>query len=68
MTLKEWMRCNALTQVVVAEKIGVHQSTVARWINYQQFPDPIHLVKIKDITGGEVTADNLVNEWVEKNG
>ena len=64
MTLKEWMQERQLSQQKLAEMLGVTQPTIARWVNTIQFPDPINIIKIRTVTGGKVTADSLVDQWV----
>lgn len=60
MTLREWLDQSGTTQVVFAARIGVAQSTVARWCA-GVMPRPDQLRRIRDLTGGAVTADSFLS-------
>lgn len=56
--LKELRDSSGLTQVKLAEQLGVVQQTVAKWEKGTASPDPDTLVLIADIFG--VSADYLL--------
>lgn len=51
MTLAEYLRTADLTHSAFAEKLGVSQVTVHRWVNGKRFPDKETILKIEDVTG-----------------
>lgn len=51
-----------LTQSQFAELVGTTQVSVARWEAGTRTPRPAHARKIKEITGGIVTADDFIGE------
>lgn len=65
MKLADYLEQNNLTAAAFAEKIGVARSTVGLWLRPRRGtvwrPNWEHLKKIKDVTGGAVTADDFVD-------
>jgi len=68
MDLREWMAENKLSQKRMADMLSVSQPTVARWLGGVQFPDVTHIIKIRAVTEGKVTADSLVDQWEKTDG
>lgn len=66
MTLADYLTDRRITAAEFAEKLGVHRSTVSRWIgppsdDGETFrPSWDQLSKIKDLTGGLVTANDFM--------
>ena len=61
MNLAEWRKRNKKTQRQVAEILGVHQITVARWETEKgKVPDPMLQREIFAMTNGDVTP----NDWL----
>jgi DNA-binding XRE family transcriptional regulator len=54
MTLKEWRRKHHVSQETVAQKLGVHQSTVSKWETGEECPSLLTAESIRVLTGGKV--------------
>lgn len=54
MTLAEYLRTAELTHKAFADKLGVSQVTVHRWIKGRRFPDRQMILKIEDATANTV--------------
>lgn len=61
MKLSMWLLKQRITIDVFAEKVGVHPSTVDRWVRGFVFPRIERVEKIKELTCGEVTAEDLID-------
>jgi hypothetical protein len=59
MTLADYMEAESLTETQFAELIGADQSTVHRLRKKGQVPGRDLMVKIFEITGGKVRADDF---------
>ena len=60
MKLGQFLKEADLTQEAFALKVGVKTAAVTRWSNgTRRSRDPILLNKIKELTGGKVTADDF---------
>ncbi len=59
MTLAEWIQRERLTISFAAERIGVARSQVYRWLHGKDMPRPAVVVRIANITGGDVTANDF---------
>lgn len=64
--LKELREDAQLTQVRLAEQLGVVQQTVAKWEKGTASPDPETLVRLADVFG--VSADYLLGRSDRKEG
>lgn len=62
MRLARYLLATATTQAAFAEKIGVTQACVNRYIESKRFPDPKTIAKIAAVTAGFVT----VSDWHEQ--
>lgn len=56
--LSDYMAANDLTDPDVAEAIGVTRASVSRFRRRKMRPDWQTIEKIKQFTGGQVTADD----------
>lgn len=45
---------------IFAKKIGVHRTSIYRFIRGVTFPRPATLRRIKEVTGGRVTSEDFV--------
>lgn len=61
MQLTEYLRAHGLTHKEFAERIGAQQPTVTRYANGKRFPLRKHLIRIREATGGAVTADDFLS-------
>ena len=64
MRLAEWLNDRNMSAAEFADKLGVHRSTVGRWLNDGAVgsghrPSWEQLAKIKIITNGSVTANDF---------
>lgn len=66
MTLADYLNDRRISAAEFAEKLGVHRSTVSRWIlppseDGETFrPSWDQIAKIMDLTGGLVTANDFM--------
>lgn len=51
MTLDEYLRTAELSHSAFAERLGVAQVTVHRWVKGKRFPDKDTILRIEDATG-----------------
>ena len=65
MRFKEWFEASGLTQVQVAAKIGRHQAAVSRALKGQTMLDPDAMARLRALTDGAVTADDLLDAYIE---
>jgi predicted transcriptional regulator len=59
MTLAEYLKVAKLTRAAFAAQIGATQVAVSRYITGRRIPHPNVMVRIKQATGGAVTADDF---------
>lgn len=60
MTLSEWMQQNDLSDAAVAERLGKSRVTVSRYRRGNEIPSSDTIKTIVEITGGAVTANDLL--------
>lgn len=60
MKLAEWIKDRRMTQQEFSEAISEPPSNVSRWVLGRVRPRWAPLKKIKEFTGGEVTADDFL--------
>ena len=48
-----------LSQEELAERIGVSKASVSRWESRARIPEPRLWERIREVTGGEVTANDF---------
>lgn len=65
MKLKIWLVTNKMSVGDFAEALGYERTLVSKWIGGHYFPRPQKLIKIMDYTGGEVTANDFLEDWEE---
>lgn len=58
MNLKLYLESNHLTEAAFAERLGVSQVTVNRYILDKRFPSPDMIQRIAAVTGGKVKASD----------
>lgn len=61
MRLKDWLTGRRMTGSDFADLISVDKSNVSRWINGHVRPEWDVIKRIKEATGGEVTADDFLD-------
>lgn len=61
MTLNDWMVANRKSRDDVARLIGVSVVSVGRYLTGERIPKTKILMKIKHITGNQVTADSFLS-------
>jgi transcriptional regulator with XRE-family HTH domain len=62
MTLSEYLHTADLTHSAFAEKLGVSQVTVHRWVNGKRFPDRDTILRIENVTGRMVRPADWFRE------
>ena len=60
MRLDWYLEKNAIPVEKFADKIGVHRTSIYRFMKGLAFPRPATLRRIKEATGGRVTAEDFV--------
>ena len=68
MWIDDWMRENGKTVVDLAEQCEVSRQTVYGWLNVDFLPSAAKLMRLHEVTGGEVSLDDFRAKWEEKNG
>ena len=54
------------TAASFAARVGVDVKTLYRYLSGERFPTPENLRRIRDATGGAVTADDFVDQHTAK--
>lgn len=58
-----------MTAAEFARVSGIgHRQAVFKILNLGKFPSPANLVRISEATRGEVSSEDFVHEWVERQG
>ena len=60
MTLQDFLARSDTRPATFADRLGVPASTVTRWLNGERKPSLCLLVRIREATGGAVTADDFL--------
>lgn len=64
MLLREWLTLEKMTDAEFARVSGVgFRQLVHKYANGSQFPSPANLLRIRDATKGQVTADDFLNHY-----
>jgi hypothetical protein len=66
MRLDWYLEKNAIPVEVFADKIGVHRTSIYRFMKGLTFPRRETLRRIKEVTGGRVTAEDFVDVSASK--
>ncbi len=66
MTLSDYLRDQKLKPSAFAAEIGVPPSTITRLLNGERQPGLALIGKIRDRTGGAVTADDFIAAAAER--
>lgn len=61
MRLGDWLHRQQMTRESFGELVGVHHSAVTKWV-HGRMPRREHLIKIGQVTNGQVTADDFVED------
>ena len=61
MKLSQYLASNAISQKQFADKMGVCQATVHKWLYKSAVPSGKRIMQIQVITDGDVT----VHDWIE---
>lgn len=59
MKLSEYLSKHDISAADFAREIGVNTWTVNRYRNQARIPDKATMLKIKQVTNGEITADSF---------
>lgn len=62
MLLREWRKSKGFTQLTLAQKLGVHQTTVASWEGGHKVPRQQQMLRIRQVTEGAVTAADFYDD------
>ena len=65
MTLAEWIAASDQTGTWLAEQVGVSPMQISRISRGLQWPSGKVAERIEAVTGGEVTASDLLRTWSE---
>lgn len=60
MKLSDFLSEHQISQADFANRIGATQAAVSRYLDGKRMPRRYHLARIKEATGGSVTADDFV--------
>jgi transcriptional regulator with XRE-family HTH domain len=60
--IRRLMKARGWTQTQLADAVGVKQSTVSRWINQSQLPDPPQQARIMELLGVELPAGEPIED------
>jgi transcriptional regulator with XRE-family HTH domain len=60
MTLREWIKAEKLSQREAAAMLDVHLVTLNRWLCGHLMPSRDALMRVRDVTGGKVSADTFL--------
>ena len=61
MKLDRWLKRHKVSPEAFAKQIGVHETTVYRFIQGLSFPKSSNLRKIAEVTNGSVKANDFLN-------
>jgi len=64
MKLAEYLAANKISQAEFAQAIGASQVAVSRYATGRRMPRRDHLLKIRDVTDGAVSADDFLETEV----
>ena len=59
MTLREWISEQGLTQRAAADRLGVHEITLSRWLTGKAIPRREQMASIRQETAGTVDAGSF---------
>lgn len=59
MKLKDWLKHQGMSQAEFARRIDVHKSTITHWFQGKNHPTYNTYLKIKEITNGRVTQEEV---------
>lgn len=70
MQLGDWLKSRRMKTKDFAKRIKRHRATVARWLDPKSNIRPTWrtIVKIEDLTGGEVTAEDWARPKLQNSG
>lgn len=60
MKLSDWITREGLSHQEVGDRIGKSQAAVSRYVSGKRMPDEETLIKIFEVTGGEVCPNDFV--------
>jgi len=61
-TLRQYLLVNKKTATQFAGEIGVTHSAVVKWLQGKCTPRKVVMTRIREVTGGTVTADSFLSE------
>lgn len=62
MNLKSYLAAKGRTPASFSAEVGVTVQTLYRYLSGERFPTPENLRRIREATGGAVTADDFVDQ------
>lgn len=65
MKLSEFLSDNGMSRADFAAAVGVSHVAITRYLAGKRIPRPEHIRRIKELTGGAVTADDFMPEAAE---
>lgn len=63
MNLMDWRKSQGLKQFEAAERLGVSPAQLSRIERGAQWPEPQTILKIEEGTGGDVTANDILEQF-----
>ena len=60
MKLSEFLALKEISQARFGEMVGVEQAAISRYVAGERMPRPEHLLRIREVTKGAVTADDFL--------
>ena len=64
MILKDYLRAHSETPAAFAARLNLSVQAVYRYMAGERFPPPDILLRIREATGGAVTADDFLDQRV----
>jgi predicted transcriptional regulator len=60
MKLADYLSDRKISQAEFAHLIGATQAAISRYCDHKRMPRTEHLIRIRKVTGGTVTADDFL--------
>ena len=66
-TLANWLCTKDISDAEFGRRIGCGRGSIGRYTRGERYPDPPTLVRIRQETSGDVTADDMLATWEAAN-
>jgi transcriptional regulator with XRE-family HTH domain len=66
-TLADWLRSKDISDAEFGRRIGCDRGSVGRYTRGERYPDPPTLIRIRQETDGDVSADDMLATWEQAN-